>query len=227
MAKKKLVIIGAGEFAEIVYEYLTHDSDYEIVAFTVDRAFLKKEQLFGLPVVAFEDVERLFPPRDYDALVAVTYTELNRVRTRLYRAAKAKGYRMATYVSSKTSAWHNAVIGENCLIFEFNVIQYHATVGDNVVIWTSNHVGHRGVVGSNCFITSHVVISGYTRVGESCFLGSGAVVGDFVTVGNDVVIGAGAIVLKDVPDRQVMRGNPAVAAGVDSLRIFRVREESL
>jgi len=34
MGKKKLVIIGAGEFGEIAYEYFTDYSDFEVVAFS-------------------------------------------------------------------------------------------------------------------------------------------------------------------------------------------------
>ena len=32
---KKLILVGAGELAEIAYEYFTHDSEYEVVAFSV------------------------------------------------------------------------------------------------------------------------------------------------------------------------------------------------
>src|SRR5437764_6098804 len=94
---EKLVIIGDGEFAEIACEYFTHDSPYEVVAFAVERPYLKKPELFGRPVVAFEEVERLYPPQSHQAFVAVTFTRLNRVRARLYGAAKAKGYRLANY----------------------------------------------------------------------------------------------------------------------------------
>ncbi|HEX8173199.1 MAG TPA: acetyltransferase [Thermoanaerobaculia bacterium] len=224
MAKKPLLVVGDGEFAQIVHEYLTTDSDYDVAAFAVERAFLKRESLLGLPVIALEDAPRLFPPSAYEACVAVTYTQLNRVRARLYAAVKAMGYRLARYVSSKSSVAPTATIGENTFLFEFNVIQYQAVIGDDVMMWTFNHVGHRGAVGSHSFVTSHVVVAGFSSVGESCFLGTGAIVGDNVTVGRDTIIGAGAVALRDVPDRQVMRGNPAVHAGVDSFRIFGVRE---
>ena len=51
---QKLVIVGDSAFAEIAYEYFTHDSEYEVVAFAVEREFIKRESLFGLPVVPFE-----------------------------------------------------------------------------------------------------------------------------------------------------------------------------
>jgi sugar O-acyltransferase (sialic acid O-acetyltransferase NeuD family) len=224
MSGRKLLIIGDGEFAEIAYEYFTHDSDYEVAAFAVERAFLKKTELFGVPVLAFEDVETHCPPETHDAFTAITYTQLNRVRTRLYRAARDKGYRMATYISSHAFVWRNAQIGENCFIFENNVVQYSSVIGDNVVLWSGNHVGHRAVIEDHCFVSSHVVISGYAQIGVSCFLGVNSTIGDFVKVGANAVIGAAAVVLKNVSERQVMRGNPATAASADSFRIFGVKE---
>ena len=225
MEPKKLVIVGDGEFAEIAYEYFTHDSPYEVAAFSAERDYLKRDELFGLPVVALETLEERYPPDRHDAFVAVTYTQLNRVRTRLFRAAKAKGYRMASYVSSHAFVWRNVSVGENCFIFEANVVQYSASIGNNVVLWSGNHIGHRAQIGDHCFFSSHVVVSGYCQVGESCFMGVNSTLGDFVKIGRDTIVGAGAVVLKDAGERQVLRGNPAVHAGVDSLRISRVRAE--
>ncbi len=60
--ERPLVLIGDSAFAEIAYEYFTHDSPYEVVGFAVERAFKKKDALFDLPVVAFEEIEERFAP---------------------------------------------------------------------------------------------------------------------------------------------------------------------
>jgi sugar O-acyltransferase (sialic acid O-acetyltransferase NeuD family) len=224
--RKALVIIGAGEFGEIAYEYFTHDSPYEVAAFAAEQQFLKDDNLYGLPVIPFETLHESYPPSRFDVHVAVTYTQLNRVRARLYRAAKALGYEFASYVSSHAFVWHNAAIGENCFIFENNVIQHHARIGNDVVLWSGNHVGHRAVVRDHCFLSSHVVVSGYCDIGESCFLGVNSTIADNVAVGSDCFIGAGAVVVKDTAAARIYRGNPAVAADVSSLRAFRVPEDA-
>jgi len=46
--KEKIVIVGDSAFAQIAYAYFTHDSMYEVAGFSVDKAFLKKKELFGL-----------------------------------------------------------------------------------------------------------------------------------------------------------------------------------
>ena len=44
---KDLIIFGTAELAELAYYYFTHDSDYEVVAFTVDEEFYDKDFSFG------------------------------------------------------------------------------------------------------------------------------------------------------------------------------------
>lgn len=221
---KKLIIIGAGEFAEIAYEYFTYDSQYEVAAFSVERDYLKVKQLLGLPVVPFEDLERQYNPVEYGFYTAVTYTQLNRVRTRLYNEAKKKGFSPVSYVSSNAFVWRNVKIGENCFIFENNVVQYNVTIGNNVVMWSGNHVGHRASIGDNCFISSHVVISGYCEVKENCFLGVNSSLADKVKVGKDCIIGSGAVVIKNTGDRGVYIGNPAKPSPRSSYEVFDVKE---
>src|SRR5690242_4897424 len=120
---KKLVLFGYTEFAEIAYEYFTHDSDYTVAGFCVHKDFITKTELFGLPVVAFEEVEKYFDPREHSFFAASVYTKLNRLRTRVMNDARAKGYKLASYVSSRSFVWRNVKLGEHVFIFEDNTVQ--------------------------------------------------------------------------------------------------------
>ena len=131
----RLVVIGDGPFAEIAYEYFTHDSPHSVVAFSVEEAYLRRDRLFDLPVVPFEQIERTYDPADHAFFVAVTYTQANALRTRLYDAARRKRYTPASYISSRAFVWPNCRIGEHCFIFENNVVQPFVTIGRNVVLW--------------------------------------------------------------------------------------------
>lgn len=207
---KKLVLIGAGESAEIADEYFTYDSDYEVVAFSVERDYLTTKELHGKPVVPFEELESFYPPDEYEAHVAIPASQLNRLRTRLYQAAKAKGFRCATYISSRAFVWRNAVIGENCFIFEHNTVQPYVEIGNNVVLWSGNHIGHRTVIEDNCFLSSHVVISGFCRIGSSSFLGVNATFNDHTSVAPDCIVASGSLVNKPLTEPgKVYYGSPA------------------
>jgi sugar O-acyltransferase (sialic acid O-acetyltransferase NeuD family) len=220
---QRIVIVGDGETAELAYEYFTHDSPHEVVAFSVERAYRKKDEMFGLPVLDFEELEARFPPAEFRAFVAVSYTKLNRVRARLCRDARAKGYKLATYISSRAFVWHNVEIGENCFIFENNVVQYAVKIGDNVVLWSGNHIGHQSVIKDNVFISSHVVVSGYCEVGENCFIGVNSSVANNVKIAKDCLIGMGAVIHKDTEERKVYVGNPGKPIK-DSFAVYGLQE---
>jgi len=203
---KKLVLVGDSAFAEIAYEYFTHDSEYEVVAFAVEREYRRRERLFEVPVVPFEELPESFAPAEHEFYAALVYTQGNALRTRLYEAAKEMGYRPASYVSPRAFVWRNVKLGEHCFIFENNVVQPFVTVGDNVVLWSGNHIGHHSKIGDHCFVSSHVVVSGFVEVGHSCFLGVNTTVANNIKIGNRCTAGAGALILGDVEDGETVVG---------------------
>ncbi|PPT44035.1 acetyltransferase [Xanthomonas arboricola] len=208
---KPLVIVGAGEFAQIACEYFQHDSDYTVVAFSVERDFLLRPTLADLPVVAYEELEQRYPPEQYEVFVAIPATQLNRLRTRFFQDMLRRGYRCASYVSSRAFVWRNAQIGANCFLFEGNVIQPFTRIGDNCILWSGNHIGHRTVVQDNVFIASHAVISGYCEIGRGSFIGVNATLSDKVRIAADNIIGAGALVTRHTDAERVYVGSPARA----------------
>jgi len=181
------------------------------VAFSVESEYLTQPTLADRPVVAYETLEAHYPPADVDVFVAIPSSQLNRLRTRFYQDVKRRGYRLATYVSTRAFVWRNAQLGENCFIFEGNVIQPFVRIGNNCILWSGNHIGHRTVVRDNVFIASHAVISGYCDIGESSFIGVNATFNDHVKVGSDNVIGSGALVTRDTEPGRIYVGSPAHA----------------
>lgn len=199
----KVVIFGAGKIADEAYYYLTNDSPHEIAAFTVDGAFVSSKEKLGLPVVAFEEAVERYPPDDFRMFVAVGYQELNKMRARKYEEAKARGYELISYVSSRASNFGGAEIGDNCFVLEFAVIQPCARLGNDVFLWSGNHVGHHSSVGDHCYVAGNCVISGNTVVEPYCFLGVSSTIGHEVRVGAESFIGAGSLVTKNVEPRSV------------------------
>src|SRR5215203_5162956 len=208
MKTKKIVIFGDSAFAEIAYEYFTHDSEYEVACFTVSKEYLKKKELFGVPVVPFEEIETLYPPTEYEMHIALVYNNLNRNRIQFYNAAKAKEYTLANYISSKAFVWGNVEIGDNCFIFEDNTIQPFVKIGSNNVFWSGNHIGHHSVIGNHNFISSHVVVSGFCTIGDANFMGVNATMGNNLFIGSDCLIGSFVHIVRNVKDGGLLKGTP-------------------
>lgn len=204
-----VVLFGTGFMAEVAHFYLTKDSRYKVVAFTVDRSHLTEKEKFGLPVVPFEEVSRLYPPNKNKFFVAIGYTNQNRVRATKYFEAKKEGYELISYVCSKAITWDDLEIGDNCFVFEANVIQPYVKIGNDVIIWSGNHIGHHSAIGDHCFVTSHTVISGDVRLGPYCFVGVNSTLTDGLRVSEGDLIGAGALLVKDTEPWSVYVGAPA------------------
>lgn len=227
MKNKKLIIYGVGETADIAYEYFTHDSDFEVIAFTADKDYITEPIHLGLPVLDFGKLEHLYPPGTVEIFAASTYNKLNRVRTKMYKAAKAKGYTCANYISSKAFVWHNVNVGDNVMIFENNVIQHKVSVGNNVILWSGNHIGHRTVIRDNVYISSHCVVSGFCVIGESSFLGVNCTLNDNINIEKDNIIGSGAVVVKDTEIGNVMIGSPAKPGRKTAYEAFNVSNDEI
>jgi len=202
---KKLIIIGTGETADIAYEYFSSDSDYEVVAFSVSKEYITQQTYYGKPLVELETLELDFLPSNYDVFVAISSGRLNRDRTKLYNIVKSKGFKCANYVSSHAFVWKTAKIGENCFIFENNVIQHDVEIGNNVILWSGNHIGHQTKIQDNVFISSHCVISGYCEIGKNSFLGVNCAIADNIKVGQDCFIGMGAVVNKELQENTLIK----------------------
>ncbi|CAG5068503.1 UDP-3-O-(3-hydroxymyristoyl)glucosamine N-acyltransferase [Dyadobacter sp. CECT 9623] len=205
----KIIIFGVLDTAELAHYYLTHDSEHEIVAFTINRLYIDQESFKGLPVVAFEDVETLFPPAEYSFFAPMTGRNMNRNREAIYNEAKAKGYQFISYISSKATIFDKSVIGDNCFILEDNTIQPFTTVGNNVVMWSGNHIGHHGQIKDHVFFTSHVVLSGHCVVESYSFFGVNSTIRDYTTIAQGTLVGMASAITKETEEWGIYVGNPA------------------
>ena len=208
---KKLLIFGIGELANIAYEYFTHDSEYEVIAFTVDREFVSSSEYLGLPVIPYSEISSCFHSEDISIFIAVGATSMNSVRKTIFDRVKQDGLKLASYISSRAFVWHNVEIGENVFVFENNTLQPFTTIEDNCILWSGNHIGHRTVVRANTFISSHCVVSGYCEIGENSYLGVNCTINDKVKIAPRTLLGSGSVITKNTIEDTIYVGNPARA----------------
>ena len=206
--KKKIILFGNGQMAETAHVYIEHDSAFTVVAFCVDKERLSSNSYRGLPLVAFEDVCNIYPPESFDMFIPISAKDANVQRESKFHTAKAMGYKLVSFISSHAMVGPETSIGENCFIFEANVIQPFASIGDNTILWSGNHVGHHSSIGDHCFLASHVVISGRVTVGNNCYFGVNSTVRDGIIVAPFSTIGAGALIMRDTEKYQVYMGLP-------------------
>ena len=215
---KAIIIFGTAEMAELAKFYFENDSKYRVAAFTVDDDFAKGDSFQGLPLVPFSKITQFFPPAQYEMHVALSYARLNRLRQEKYEQAKAAGYKLASYVSSRSVTWPDLTFGDNCFILENQTIQPGVCIGNNVMIWSGNHIGHGTQIGDHSYVASHVVISGHCKIGQRSFLGVNSTLRDFCNIGDDCFIAMGAAVTRDMLNGSVAMAQPAAIHDQDDRR---------
>lgn len=205
---KDVVIFGVLDTAELAHYYLENDSDYNVVAFTVNRDYLTDKYFHGLPVVEFESLETYYPPEEFYLFAPMTAKKMNKAREAVYSEGKDRGYKFISYISSKATVLTDN-IGENCFILEDNTIQPYVSIGNNVVLWSGNHIGHHSVIQDHVFFTSHIVLSGHCLVKSFCFFGVNSTIRDYTVLEEGTLVAMSASVTKNTSPWTLYLGSPA------------------
>ncbi len=206
----RVVIFGVRDTASLAHLYLEQDGGHEVAAFAVDRTYLPDLREFeGKPVVAFEDVESAYPPAEFAMFAPMTHRRMNRDRESVVLRIKAKGYRLARYVSPRAIVPSGLAVGENAFILEGAVIQPFVRIGANVAIWSGAHVGHHSTIGDHAFLAPRAALSGHCTVGAYSFIGINATVRDNRTLGEGTFVAMGACLTRDTEPWSVYLGHPA------------------
>ncbi|WP_460947445.1 PglD-related sugar-binding protein [Spirosoma daeguense] len=215
---KKLIICGTGSHAELVHAYFEKDSNYDVTAFTVEKQYLTKTQLLGLPVFPFEEVEEYISPDEADMFIAIGPYKLNNILENFCERAKAKNYQLATYYTRGSNNFFVPDFGENCFIDHVSQFHPYVKVGKGVTMLGSQ-IGHHSTIGDYTFISTSI-IGGNVVIEDHVFIGIGSIIKSNVRIGKGSFIGMGCTINKDVEPYSVYSetGTPE-RKGLDSRRI--------
>ena len=199
----KLILFGTGDIAQIANYYFETDSEHEVIAFTVDKKFMNGNSFEGKPLVAFEEIDKKFPPKEFKMFIAMSYAKMNKLRAEKYYQARGLGYDLVSYVSSRCSLLTDYPVGDNCFILEDNTLQPFVRIGNDVTLWSGNHIGHDATIDDHCFLASHIVVSGHVHIHPYCFIGVNATLRNSIEIAPETLIGAGAIIMKNTEPKGV------------------------
>jgi sugar O-acyltransferase (sialic acid O-acetyltransferase NeuD family) len=218
---KKVVIFGTTEIAKLACFYFRDDSEYEVVAFTVDRRYRESETLLGLPVVAAETLTDTHPPAAFAMFVGISYSSANRSRAAVYVRFKQLGYHFATYVNSHSSVLTKD-LGENVLVMDNVTIQASTKVGNDVIFAPNAMVCHDCEVHDHVYVGPGACLCGYNVVGEYSVIGACAVIAPRVHLGKENLIGVGARILSSTGDDEAYLTSATPKSKMAASRALRV-----
>jgi sugar O-acyltransferase (sialic acid O-acetyltransferase NeuD family) len=205
-----LLILGAGgasrEIAGAVEDINRHREAWNLLGFLDDDPAKLGRTISGVPVLG----PISWAPRYSAQFVIGIAAERNRsVRQQVVERLGVARDRFATVVHPSASVSRHAQIGCGSAILHNVVITPDATVGDHVIIEYGAMIGHDSLIADFATVGPGAIVSGSVRLDQSIFLGAGSMIRDGLTVGEGALVGMGAVVVRDVPSRAVVVGNPA------------------
>lgn len=204
-----VVIQGTGKLGQMVFHLLAQDDAYRVVAFTADPQYCADDQLLGVPLVPFDQIEERFPPERFGMLSVLGGLGGWGARKVLYDRAVAKGYRHLNYVHPSAIVLGDHTWGDNNIVFPLAVMSFDGQMGNNNVVREKANLSHDFVIGDHTFIGVGATIAGCVRVGSGCYVAMGSTVTNDVTLGEGSFVGIGSLVLRDTESDAMYYGHPA------------------
>jgi sugar O-acyltransferase (sialic acid O-acetyltransferase NeuD family) len=184
---------------------------FEILGFMDNRDELQGREFFGYPMLGrFADAARFverYPEVRFTTWIGRVDTYLR--RPRMIESLGVPHERFQTLVHPTSYVSRRATVGRGALIFQNCTVSNSATVGDHVVMLPHTIVSHDCRLGEYAVATSAVIVGSEAKVGRNAYLGTGCSMLPAVQIGEGSLVGIATVVLRDVPPRTIVVGNPA------------------
>jgi UDP-2-acetamido-3-amino-2,3-dideoxy-glucuronate N-acetyltransferase len=121
------------------------------------------------------------------------------------------------------------IIGKRCIVGSYVDIEGDVRIGDFVSLQSGCYITRGVIIENEVFCGPRIITMNdkpmtyrrpsltfkrqAPRILRAARIGGGCILCPGVTVGENALVGAGSVVTRDVPDRMIVAGNPAVTIG--------------
>ncbi|MFH1326444.1 MAG: NeuD/PglB/VioB family sugar acetyltransferase [Candidatus Falkowbacteria bacterium] len=195
---KKVILIGAGENAQVIRNILDKQKQYNVIGYLDDTK--KGKEIIG-KIVDFEKYVN-------DTYFFITICN-NKVRKKLYNLFKKNNAKFINTLHGKAYLEEGVKIGENVFIGAFSYVNVNSKIGDNSFINNCCIIEHDNLIKEHSHLAPGVITGGKVKIGANSFVGLGAIINDHIIIDNNVIIGSGAVVIDNIKNNSTAVGVPA------------------
>lgn len=205
--RERVVIIGAGNGAEVVIDILRDDHEKDIVGLVDDHV----KKLANYDYKVYEWGINEFPDQSdrtgYDTVIISIGATLKsmQLRKKIFESYKEKGLSFTNAVAKSADIRRGVKLGIGNLIGAQSYIGTLTKIGDNNSISYGTYIGHHNLVGSNNLIAPGFISSGSVEIGNSCIIPAGVVTRNCVEIGDNVVLSVGYRIVNSIEKDTVVQ----------------------
>lgn len=207
MSNKNLILVGGGGHCKSVID-VAESAGFQIKGILDIPENVGKEVL-GYSIVGTDD-QILDYVNDAVFIVTVGHIKDAALRIELHQKIADAGGNFATIIASTAHVSNYAHIGEGTVVMHHVVVNAEASIGRGCIINTFANIEHDAKIGNYCHISTGAMVNGNCIVGSETFLGSQSVMVNGIEITDGCVVGAGSLVLKNLTQKGIYSGNPAV-----------------
>lgn len=208
MAKRKIIIIGAGGHAKVLINSL-FEQNLEILGIVDADSSKLGESVLGIKIIGNDDVIQKYSVNDIYLVNGIGSVASLQLRKQIYQNFTKMGYLFMSIIDQNARIARDVHIGSGVQIMAGAIVQPGCSIGENTIINTRVSIDHDCFIGDNVHIAPGAVLSGNVTVGSCTHLGTSCTVIQGINIGSKVLVAAAALVIHDVTTGLKVCGIPA------------------
>lgn len=207
MQTQNLILVGGGGHCKSVID-VAESAGYNIIGI-LDVIENVGKKILDYSIIGTDD-----NIKDYKdcALFINSVGQISNVSLRLniHNKIISAGGHLATIIANSAIVSKYCIIGEGTVIMHNAVVNADTKIGKGCIINTLANIEHDTTIDDFCHISTGAMINGNCYIGRGTFIGSQAVLAHGVSISSDCIISAGSFVRKNITQKGLYSGNPAL-----------------
>ncbi len=174
----------------------------------VDIVDHQQDVINGKPVFV-STLGELAKAHNLDEILLFVAIGDNEIRLTLLEEAQSLGFEIPVLLHPSAIISPSCTIGKGSIAMAGAIVNANSQIGRGCILNTSCSLDHDNILLDGVQISPGVIAAGNVQFDEAAFVGTGTALKPGVRVGERALVGAGSVVIRDIPARAQVAGNPA------------------